>query len=102
MVGTNLGLGEPMSVGAAPVWAGYLHVLVFFGPFVPLLAWRWREIDPPLRRLCLTLATLVLVSTLAFGWLYESRNYLPIVPLLMTAVLPVRPGLTGPAPASKP
>jgi hypothetical protein len=37
--------------------------------------------------LFLTLVPLVLASNLCFGWMYESRNYLPLVPLLATMAL---------------
>jgi hypothetical protein len=88
MVGTNLGFGEPIATTNIPVWVGYLHVLLFVGIFVPPLAWRWRHIDPRLRTVCATLTPLLLASNVCFGWLYESRNYMPLVPLLTTAVLP--------------
>jgi hypothetical protein len=90
MIGTNLGIGEPIAYGAASVEVGYLHVLLFLGPFAVLLGYRWREIDPRLRTACAVLTPLLLVSNVCFGWLYESRNYLPLVPLLATAVLPAK------------
>ena len=92
MITTNLGIGPPLYTRAAPLWANYVHPLLFVGPFLPPLVWRWRRIDPRLRTACVTLAPLLLLSNLCFGWLYESRNYVPLVPLLATAALPVRPG----------
>jgi hypothetical protein len=92
MITTNLGIGPPLYVAAAPLWANYVHPLLFVGPFLPTLIWRWRRIDPRLRTACFTLTPLLLLSNLCFGWLYESRNYMPLVPLLATAALPVRPG----------
>jgi hypothetical protein len=91
MIGTNLGIGPPLYVGAAPLWVNYAHPLLFVGPFLPSLLWRWRRIDPRLRTACVTLTPLLLLSNLCFGWMYESRNYMPLVPLLATAALPVRP-----------
>jgi hypothetical protein len=88
MFGTNLGFGTPIASTSVPLIEGYFHVLLFVVPFVPFLVWNWRTIDPHLRRLILTLVPLVLVSNLAFGWAYESRNYLPLVPLLAAAALP--------------
>lgn len=88
MAGTNLGLGEPIAYGAASVEVGYLHALLFLGPFAILLGYRWGEIDPRLRTACAVLTPLLLASNICFGWLYESRNYLPLIPLLATAVLP--------------
>ncbi len=87
MIGTNLGIGEPTAYPAAPLWVNYLHLLLFVGIFVPPLARRWRHIDPRLRTVCATLTPLLVASNVCFGWLYESRNYMPLVPLLATAVL---------------
>jgi hypothetical protein len=92
MITSNLGIGPPRYFGAAPVWTNYAHPLLFVGPFLPPLLWRWRLIDPRLRTACVTLTPLLLLSNLCFGWMYESRNYMPLVPLLATAALPVRPG----------
>jgi hypothetical protein len=100
MIGTNLGLGEPIASTSVPLSENYLHPLLFIGTFVPFIAWRWRHVDPRLRALCLTLTPLLLASNVSFGWLYESRNYMPLVPLLATAAMPpgrvVRAG--GPRP----
>jgi hypothetical protein len=87
MVGTNLGVGTPLYRGAAPVYENYLHPLLFVGIFLPPVVWGWRRLDGRLRALCLTLVPLLLISNLCFGWMYESRNYVPLVPLLATAAL---------------
>jgi hypothetical protein len=87
MIGTNLGIGEPLYHRAAPLWANYLHPLLFVGIFLPSIAFGWRRLDGRLRALCLTLVPLLLLTNLCFGWMYESRNYLPLVPLLTTAAL---------------
>jgi hypothetical protein len=87
MVGTNLGIGTPLYHGAAPTYENYLHPLLFVGVFLPPIAWGWRRLDDRLRALCLTLVPLLLLSNLCFGWMYESRNYVPLVPLLATAAL---------------
>jgi hypothetical protein len=85
---TNLGVGPPLATTTVPLWVNYLQPTVFVGPFVAVLAWRWRRIDTQLRSACLALTPLLLASNLCFGWLYESRNYMPLVPLLATAALP--------------
>jgi hypothetical protein len=87
MVGTNLGIGTPRFIGAAPVWMNYLHPLLFVGVLVPVLVWRWADLDVWLRTVCLVLTPLLLLSNLCYGWLYESRNYMPLVPLLATLAL---------------
>jgi hypothetical protein len=87
MVGTNLGIGPPVVWTSVPLAENYLHPLLFVGPFVLALAWSWRSIDRTLRAACLTLTPLLLASNLCFGWMYESRNYMPLVPLLATAAL---------------
>jgi hypothetical protein len=89
MVETNLGIGEPIAIGAAPLYMNYLHPLLFVGVFLPFIAWRWTRLDVRLRTICLTVTPLLLLSNLCYGWMYESRNYLPLVPLLATLALPV-------------
>jgi hypothetical protein len=88
MLWTNLGVGDPLYQGAAPPAMNYLHPLLFVGVFLPAVAWRWCRLDPRLRALVLTLVPLLLWTNLEFGWMYESRNYMPLVPLLATAALP--------------
>jgi hypothetical protein len=92
MITTNLGVGQPIAETTVPLWENYAHPLLFVGPFLVLLAWGWRRIDPRLRTACVTLTPLLLLSNLCFGWMYESRNYMPLVPLLATAALAARPG----------
>jgi uncharacterized membrane protein len=91
MIGTNLGLGEPIARRGAPLWANYLYPLVFVGLFLVPLAWHWRRLDPRLRTVCATLVPLLLASNVCFGWLYEARNYMLLIPLLATAALSVTP-----------
>jgi hypothetical protein len=87
MVFDNLGIGEPYYNPAAPLYQNYLHVALFVGVFLPFIVWGWRRIDPRLRTIAVTLTPLVLLSNLCFGWMYESRNYMPLVPILATAAL---------------
>lgn len=89
MIGTNLGIGEPIALSSIPLWVNYLHPALFFEPFIPSL---WKlECDPRqdfrLKALSLVIPALLLLTTLAFGWLYESRNYMPAIPLMTTAAL---------------
>ena len=69
---------------AAPLAMNYILPLLFVGPFLPFLVWNWERIDRKLRAIFLTLAPLLLLSNLCFGWMYEARNYMPLVPLLAT------------------
>jgi hypothetical protein len=87
MVLDNLGIGDPYYRPAASVFECYLHPALFVLPFVPFIAWGWQRIDYRLRVMCLTLTPLLLASNLCFGWMYESRNYMPLLPLLGTAAL---------------
>jgi hypothetical protein len=91
MVLTNLGIGKPLYESAAPSFEKYLQPFLFVGIFLPAIAWHWRGTDPRLRALFLTLVPLLLASNLCFGWMYESRNYLPLVPLLATMALGAGP-----------
>ena len=97
MVLDNLGIGEPYYKPAASAIENYLHPALFVLPFVPFIAWGWRRIDGRLKVMCLTLTPLLLLSNLCFGWMYESRNYMPLLPLLGTAALfaVAPPGRTG-------
>jgi len=54
------------------------------GAFLPFIAFGWRRIDGRLKAIFLTLTPLMLLVNLCFGWMYESRNYMPLVPLLAT------------------
>jgi hypothetical protein len=90
MIGTNLGIGPPRYIGSAPTFENYLHPLLFVAPFLPAIAWNWRRADGRLKALFLTLTPLVLLSNLCFGWMYESRNYMPLLPLLATLALPAK------------
>jgi hypothetical protein len=87
MIFDNLGIGEPYYTAAAPLWQNYLQPALFVVPFVPFIAWGWRRLDGRLKAMCLTLTPLLLFSNLCFGWMYESRNYMPLLPLLATAAL---------------
>ena len=62
--------------------------MLFVGVFLPFLVRRWRHIPSHLRTLFLVVTPLLLLSNLCFGWLYESRNYMPLVPLLATMAMP--------------
>jgi hypothetical protein len=92
MIGSNLGIGQPLYIGAARTAENYLQPLIFVGPFLPFIVWNWRSADGRLRALFLTLTPLVLISNLCFGWMYESRNYVPLLPLLGTLALQTAPG----------
>jgi hypothetical protein len=90
MIGTNLGFGPPAYFSSAPFWQvqNYLHPLLFVGVFLPLVAWNWRHSDRCLRIQCVVLTPLLLLSNVCYGWLYESRNYVPLLPLLTTLAVP--------------
>jgi hypothetical protein len=98
MIGPNLGIG-PTEYEAPPVWENYVHVFLFVGVFLPFIVWRWRSLDPHLRALFLVVTPLLLISNVCFGWLYESRNYMPLVPLLTTMAVP--PAVAGDQSARK-
>jgi hypothetical protein len=88
VIGPNLGFEHPRAILVPPLWENLLHPILFVGVFLPSIVWRWRHIDPHLRALFLVVTPLLLFSNLCFGWLYESRNYMPLVPLLATMALP--------------
>ena len=87
MIADNLGIGPPRYLGAVPVVFNYLHPLLFVGSFLPFIAWNWRRIDARLRAIYVVVTPLLLFSNLCFGWMYESRNYVPLLPLQATMVL---------------
>ena len=94
MLWENLGIGEQQYDHLAPTYANYLHPALFILIFLPFIAVGWRRLDGRLKALCLTLAPLLFLSSLLFGWLYESRNYMPLAPLLATsALLAMRPAV---------
>lgn len=87
MIGSNLGFGHALAGMSWSLAENYLHPLLFFGLFLPAILWRWRMLDPHLRALFLVVTPLLLLSNIAFGWLAESRNYMPLVPLMATMAL---------------
>ena len=87
MLWDNLGIGPRHFELFAPLWVYYLHPAMFILTFVPFIAMGWGRLDGRLKALCLTLPALVLLSNLMFGWIYESRNYMPLVPLLATSAM---------------
>jgi hypothetical protein len=89
MIGTNLGIGSPIVLTSVSLAENYLHPILFVGIWLPFIAWNWRKCDQRLRALFLTVTPLVMLSNVCFGWLYESRNYVPLLPLLTTMALPV-------------
>jgi hypothetical protein len=94
MIGSNLGITyEPLGIGISyvstvPVYENYLQPWIFIAPFLPFIWLGWRRVDRRLKALFLTLTPLLLLSNLCFGWMYESRNYMPLLPLLTTMALP--------------
>lgn len=88
VIAPNLGYTSPYAILPIPVWQNLLHPLLFVGSFIPFIIRRWQYIHPRLRALFLVVTPLLLLSNLCFGWLYESRNYMPLVPLLATMALP--------------
>lgn len=86
----HLGIGEQTYKGPAPLIEHYLHPLLFVVPFLPAIFSRWRHLDPRLRATFLVLTPLLILSSLLYSWLYESRNYVPLLPLLTTMSLPGR------------
>jgi hypothetical protein len=76
----------------------YIQPWIFVAPFLPFIALNWRQTDRRLKALLLTLTPLLLASNLCFGWMYESRNYMPLLPLLATMAVSAvarRPGPPG-------
>jgi hypothetical protein len=65
----------------------FIHLALFFLVFIPFMAWNWRNLDARLKALCLTVVPLVLISSFWFAWIFESRNYMPLVPLLVSSAL---------------
>ncbi|MBI1845974.1 MAG: hypothetical protein HY294_02935 [Candidatus Rokubacteria bacterium] len=95
MIKANL-VGDPAVITDVPVYQNYLQVILFVGIFVPAIARRWRVIDPRLKALGLTLVPLILLGGLCFSWLYESRNYVPLLPLLAAMALGPPAGRVAP------
>jgi hypothetical protein len=88
MIGTNLGIGEPLATTVVPLYENYLQPALFVVPFLAFIAWNWQRSDPRLRALFLVLTPLLLFANLCYGWMYESRNYVPLLPVLATLALP--------------
>jgi hypothetical protein len=87
MIGPNL-WDSSLTPSPAPIYQNYLFPGIYIGAFIPFIMLRWRSLDPRLKALGITVTPLLLATNICFGWLHEARNYLPLVPLLMTMALP--------------
>jgi hypothetical protein len=90
MIGTNLGIGTPLFSQGAPFFMNYLQPALFTLPFFPGIWLYGRRHDRRLRVLALVVTPAILFSSLCFSWMYESRNFLPFLPLLVPLSLPPR------------
>ena len=72
-----------------PMSVSYTHL------FLPFLAIGWDRTPAVLKRLALFLLPSLFLSSLVFGWLYETRNFMPLVSVL--AVIAARTLSDGPA-----
>jgi hypothetical protein len=87
MIRSNLGLPGHQYKSMAPLWQNYLNPLLFVFVWLVPAMMKWRAIDAKLRAMAIVLVPLMLGVNLCFGWLYESRNYVPLLPLLVTMAL---------------
>lgn len=96
MVWFNLGYGAPGSYAVAMRGQNYIHFFVFVGVFLPFVLYEWRRTDRRLKALFLVLTPLLVVSQLFFGWLYESRNFVPLLPVLTAIAVGSATAVSGP------
>lgn len=61
----------------SPGWP--VATLALLGGYATFLVLGWRETPLALKRLALYLIPVLLISNLFFGWLHETRNYMPAV-----------------------
>jgi hypothetical protein len=87
MIRSNLGMSDSIRLHADMIVPNYLPLLLFLGVFLPFIAWHWRTTDKRLLALFLVFVPLLFASNLCFGWLYESRNYMPAIPLLVALAM---------------
>ena len=93
MISTNLGLylvgiGQQIAMTPVPLSENYVHVLLFIVPFLPFILGQWSQLDFRLKAMLLVLVPLLFGVNLCFSWLYESRNYIPLLPLMATLAMP--------------
>jgi hypothetical protein len=87
MIRSNLGLPGRQYKSIAPLWQNYLNPILFVIVWLAPAMAKWRAIDAKLKAMAIVLVPLMLGVNLCFGWLYESRNYVPLLPLLVTMAL---------------
>jgi hypothetical protein len=80
-------MSDDIRLHADMILPNYLPLLLFLGVFLPFIAWHWRTTDDRLLALFLVFVPLLFASNLCFGWLYESRNYMPAIPLLVALAM---------------
>jgi len=95
MITANLGIGPATVSSAVPLYHNYLHPLLFAMPFVPGIVRHGRGHDRRLIALACVVVPGILVSSLCFSWLYESRNYLPMLPILVALASLPSPRYSG-------
>jgi hypothetical protein len=87
MIRSNLGIGYREFESSVPIYQNYLQPFLFVGLFLPFISINWRKTDGRLKAMFVTLTPLIVGTSLCFSWLYESRNYVPLLPVLSTMAL---------------
>jgi hypothetical protein len=102
MFWSNLGFYNAQGLTSISPATGAWHLFFFVIVFLPFVALHWRRTDHRLKSLFLVVTPLILGSSVCYSWLYESRNLVPLLPLLTTMALPPQAPkpLNDPPPAS--
>ncbi len=101
MVYANLGLARAETYSSVSVFQRYLHPILFIFMWLPLVIWRREWLPRSLFWTALYFSAAIYLTNLCFGWNYESRNFVPVLVVLLVCTLVIVNRLMEPArPAS--
>jgi hypothetical protein len=89
MVYSNLGLARGTNWSTVSVFQRYLHPILFIFMWLPLIIWRWKLLPPSLFGTALYLAAAFYLTNLCFGWNHESRNFIPVLIVLLVCTMTI-------------
>jgi hypothetical protein len=95
MIASNLGLASGGAVSTVSVFQRYLHPLVFIFMWLPVVVMGRKRLPRSLFWTTIYLAAGIYGSNLCFGWNYESRNFVPVLILMLVCSLVIANSLSA-------
>jgi hypothetical protein len=83
----NLGLPGAKQYSSVPIFERHLHPILFIFMWLPLIIWRRDLLPRSLFWTALYFAGAIYLTNVLFGWNYESRNFVPVLVVLVVCTL---------------